>query len=573
MFPHRTLPSSPSLLLIVVLLTISFVVLADNPSAEPVTADPASDTYAIRGYIDLLPRWAEQSDPKPAAYTVLLDVSGSANLNFRGWGWYSGQPYQCEVKDPAYPTIPYSYDVLPFSGSGDCTGAPPKAPWIPLEERRTYAARDSILNIAEGMRDEERLRVVAFDSGLPSQPAGTPDKWYDTYDPGLRDYVLKYGEECHGAPSPCYLTGGGTNGAMALNRARELMDAGVATFPTDPNTGEELRRVLIYLTDGVSNRNDGYSVGINPACAALPRYEYIHNASCHIGYEGEQARPITQMAEISRDLHETLAQNGIDDFALYVVMAGRGDTTGLDHVATNPDMLYRADDPGELEGFMNLIQNQVSFETCVLRQDVRDQFIDAYQRPNPILTGDPDIFGYLNISHSGMVLANVPIRHIADGSGGQRLGFELSAANGLPPGEYQITDVAVYYKPVGTRSCDAMPDYDGTELYTRLFVDGAEQSSFSITLTEETVSGDTYDVSADLLLDMVEERNASLCDDFPCDPVQTPEPESTATPTATPTATSTPESTATPTATSTATSTPGGTITPSDQIYMPLVLR
>ncbi|NJK82418.1 MAG: hypothetical protein HC914_22285, partial [Chloroflexaceae bacterium] len=76
-------------------------------------------------------------------------------------------------------------------------------------------------------------------------------------------------------------------------------------FPTDPETGERLKPVAIYMTDGVSNRLfDGSQPGRKRECDGLASGEFINTAACQIGYneEGEEM-PITQMQRISREMH------------------------------------------------------------------------------------------------------------------------------------------------------------------------------------------------------------------------------------------------------------------------------
>ncbi len=395
--------------------------------------------YGLSGPVELVPRWAAKpKEPKPAGYSIMLDVSGSMSWNFRGWAHEGATVYQCEAYDPDYRTIPYIIEI----NTNGCSGF-----WKGEKERRAYVSRDALIQIAETMTDKDRLRIAAFSSSVEA----ISSKWYDRYDINLHDHIRTVAECCHskvGGRSPSYLTDGGTNGASALKQAQQFM---TENFPRDPDTGEELKRVAIYMTDGVSNVVlDGHTPTKKPECENLLQSEFINTASCQIGFNalGEEM-PIEQMRRFSREMHQDFGS----EFQLYVLAMGRLDTTGLDQVATSPSMLYAAREAEQVKQFLEAIRSQVQYGDCYPQVGDNIDFIQPENEPNETVIfgpGNPprsidesrygrdNIFGYVRIFEPGQVtpIMSAPIIH-RDG----QLQYFLDpneAQDVLAPGLYEM---------------------------------------------------------------------------------------------------------------------------------------
>lgn len=478
---------------------------------------PPNERYGVRGDITIRPRWVEKGEEfKPAGYTMMMDVSGSMNLSFNGWGIardgaYKGRIFQCESKDPENPQIPYSYEVLPFkNSSGDCADGNIWAPWSPVNERRAYAARNTILDLADNMRRDERIRVVNFNQGTGQ----VSPQWYGNEEAAFPDFrykVLRDNQKCpswRDTNDPCYHSGGGTNGASALLTARDLMLD--ADFPRDDD-GKDLRRVAIYLTDGVSNRrSDNAGLSTKPACQGLLGNEKKNTAFCQIGYDGSRARPITEMMEISADLHDQMDRLGYGDFALYFVAMGRVDTTGADQIATSPDMVYQAADAAQLSAFFSEIQQEVQEGACIRGVSQAVSVVNDSNRPDPgqcqVGPSRPGIsdtvFGYIDIetSDGALIHEDVPLTNQVETG---RLGFSIPAGGaGLQPGSYRIVNPVICYDPQGNGN---------TQTYERMLLDGIEQTAVTFTVSESRLLGDTAVVPT-IEFDLFAEQVEALCD-------------------------------------------------------------
>ncbi len=500
------------------------------------------DRFAVRGNVNLIPRWAEKPDEwRPAGFTIMLDVSGSMNLSFDGWGRFEGRDYQCEAKDPAYPTVSFSFEVQHWPGGNCAGGTPPDGkPWFPLDERRAFASRAAILKLVEKMTLDEAIRVVAFDS----KPDEVHNKWYNKSDPDLTLDVQTIGENCScgstplPCDSPCYYTTGGTSGSWALQVAWAVMKgqgfshdgttyADAIDFPTYFNnqTGQDeiLRRVAIYMTDGVSNKLFPSGSRTRPECWGLTGGERTNTAWCQLGYDDQgRPRPITQMRDFSRAMHQefaTLAESdpSYEDFAFYVIAMGRTDTTGLDEVSTHPSMMYQAKDKDELNAMLEAIYADAS-SSCARQQGPIATWIDDARKPSTTFTTTQEwygsqVFGYLTISRDG-------VDHFITGPNGQptnripifnnystgRLGFYIPKGEGLGPGTYTISNVVVFFKPNPAGDWE-----EDVEAYTEIRVYGEEKETITFTITAGDILGDTA-ITPDMTLDINSTANEKLCE-------------------------------------------------------------
>jgi hypothetical protein len=353
--------------------------------------------------------------------------------------------------------------------------------------------------IVDSMNPDDRIRFVAFNNPIRE----VSPQWYAPDDLDLIYEVMTVGQAGGTATEPSFRTSGSTNGTAALQGAYELM--------VDSNFPEEIPRrpVAIYMTDGVSNQvntNSWNSVPsgttTNYACDDMPPEIEDYTAWCQLGYHEGKPRPVQQMILTSEYIHTNMQQRGYDDFVLYVVAMGRLDTGGMDQVATDPSKVYRATDSNELEHLLQNIQQEVDAGGCLVRSGEPVTWIAEANKPDPSLTGDPDVFGFVDITQNGTaVKIDVPIvNNAATG----RLGFDIPPAEGLSPGTYEITNPRLYYRLSGEYAAQ-----DG-ELYNRILLNSEYIAGISFTVGTNT-PGDT--VSApDMTLDINETRLGAMCD-------------------------------------------------------------
>lgn len=460
-------------------------------SLDPVVPCPAKNidnppSFGLVGSVSLQGVFGERDrSSKPSGYTVVLDVSGSMSWNFAGLGSRSGVDYQCEMYDP---NSPYDFGPRVF---GDCGGGP-NVYWREREDRRIYAAREAIINIIDRMDPNDRIRFVTFSSSVE---AVSPE-WYAPTDPRLPTIVRTIAQCCGGTQeNPSYLTDGGTNGVLALDRARQLIND--ANFPREA-TGEqrELRRVILYMTDGVSRGlMNGTEVNreecdiFRQSGTAEDRSKLINTAWCFIGTRGSTVLSISQMQIQSAEMHQTMYRDGHDDFRLYVLAMGNTEfiAGGLGQVATTPGDLFRANEASKVEALLEQIRNQVQFGECqVQRSDDIVTRIEGQHVPDGVDELSEGVYGFVTIRQNGEPIPNMPygmlpIVHGEDG----KLSFSLPPDNGLVPGTYEL-EARVWYnaggEANGTRKYDKIVDPTTNELVERM------------TFTVAPTLGDTYRV-------------------------------------------------------------------------------
>lgn len=478
------------------------------------------DKYGVEAAVHVLPRWGEvirqeEGDIKPAGYTIVLDVSGSMSFSIDGLGTWlygngaDGRDYQCVRNDPSIP-LPYMRDA---HGSS-CEGGH-KAPWRYQDARRIFEAREAIIDLIEGMLPEDQIRVVTFNSNERS----SFNKWYLPDDPELRDDVRTTGQCCTDkAPSPSYLTSGGTSGADGLERAQQWLTA--SDWPTHERDGEtrENRRVIVYMTDGVSNQimNGGGSSPGRPECSGLGS-SIVSTAFCHIGYaEDGRELPIQSMIRLSNEMHTTMRNLGEDDFVLFILAMGFFDSAGLLDVATAPDKMYHALDAGAITDFLQKISTEVKFSECASQKGDYVNFIGDAHRPyfSPGFIaqnfrekdrnqyGDENIFGYAIIERDNQEITRAPIIQTVD----KGLHFSVPPEEGLVPGQYTLTVWVGYNagaEAQGTRIYDQIIDVYND--YSRL-----ERIGFSVS---DSVAGgplgDTIQIN-DIYMDIAD--SVDVCD-------------------------------------------------------------
>lgn len=313
------------------------------------TPPPPEDMSIVRltGSVELWPEYqVVVNERRPVQYVVILDISGSMNMDFLGRGKLNGQTAQCIAGPPGSPPV-----------NPSCNGAP-QYRWTPLEERRIYVAKEAIRLLIEQMnmpgnpgydptRPIDQMALIWFNANVPA----TNRFGFSSNPAALKQAVLDAGKQ-NGDP---YQVSGGTNGTGGLYRAQQLLQSA----PTTTNQlGREwvYRRAIIFVTDGVtniffttsnSNLNAGQSnSGTYPnghACRTLGNAA-VDNAPCQTtevgGIYNGMDRPITQMVQRAQAIK---ADQSVQT-DIYVLAISAIPPDGLrDGVATTPRHFYIAD--------------------------------------------------------------------------------------------------------------------------------------------------------------------------------------------------------------------------------------
>ena len=337
------------------------------------TPPPPEDTSVVRltGSVEFWPEYmAQNSMRRPVRYVVVLDVSGSMNANFAGYGirnshstGWNGRITINSVNRNARTIC----DVDAYDPQvDDCDGHPSNA-WFPLEERRIYVAKKSL----------ELFVSLANMPGNPNYDQSIPDDqmalvWFhenvkSTYVQGftndvnlLRQRILDANSDYAPQNQP-YLPAGGTNGTGGLYRAYQLLkDAPKEVFHNGRSW--QYRPVILFITDGVTNiffnDQDGSLNGGNSDrtfapghfCASLGR-RVVDNAECQTNEFGGPVyrngilvqppidRPLTQQIKLAQRIK---SDQSIQPEIYVLAIAGIPATGLKDGVATTPNHYYQA---------------------------------------------------------------------------------------------------------------------------------------------------------------------------------------------------------------------------------------
>jgi hypothetical protein len=364
------------------------------------------------------------------------------------------------------------------------------------------------------MNDDERMRIIAFSSGVKDVSA----EWFDntgelSNGENVENHIIEIGQ-CGALYKSC----GGTAGPVAMDRAKSLITDSDGAFPFEEDefgnelTHKPLRPVVIYMTDGVANRmreseGGGGSKG-NPACNGLSNK--VNTAFCQIGEDSDgNTLPISSMQEITQEMKDAMESRGEDDFILYVLAMGRLDLTGLDRVASGGvDTLFAARSADEVQALLGRIKNEVSAGACAveLKEGVRRvtssnqpenrEFL-VNPRPDDVAIYGDDIYGYVTITGNTIDPIYLPIHHNDNG----QLVVELEQEDGLVPGEYTM-DAWVWYNASGEEG--------DTRLYDRLYDYSTGKKVESISFVVTPMLGSHFRLP-DLHLDLRDDVILGMC--------------------------------------------------------------
>lgn len=438
---------------------------AGTTSTEATTTAPAATAtmtptsspvpVVVSGSVRLRPEAADLQTgiPNPQRYVLVLDVSGSQNLNFAGEGMQNGTTVQCAPGPPGAP---------PSQFCGE-----PQFAWLTVEERRIYVQKQAALRLIAALnmpgnpaystdRPPDQVAVVAYNDSLQSR---SPSSFANaaTSDPQqLRDAVQTAGS----VNDDPYLMDGGTNWAAGLAAAAHLF----ASAPPTTVYNETLYTYdeqVIFFVDGVANFfydatqpngsggiSDEETFAEGTACRTLGS-AVVEDAPCQTTAVGGQYngwdRPISQAVQISRELLQNRSDRSI---AVFVSALGYFANLGLDDgVASSPAHFYAArnlevaaDERTNVDAIIDAIIAQRVPIDC--RPQISEQWIAQVDPANlPTDIGLPaGTLGGVTLVHAdnGARQTAPIIRNAANGT----LAFRFGA---VPPGNYTLT-AEVFYR-------------------------------------------------------------------------------------------------------------------------------
>ncbi|MGQ9772374.1 pilus assembly protein TadG-related protein [Chloroflexus sp.] len=462
---------------------IDFIFLG-NPDRQgtacSATPPPPADNNIVRltGSVELWPEYQITANERPPVqYVVILDVSGSMNMDFSGRGKINGRTAQCLAGPPGSPPV------------GACNGSP-QYRWTPLEERRIYVAKEAIRLLIEQTnmpgnpgydptRPIDQMALIWFNHNVPST-----NRFGFSSDPAaLKNAVLNAGK----VNNDPYQVSGGTNGTGGLYRAQQLLQSA----PTTTNQlGRDwvYRRAIIFVTDGVTNiffnasdgnlnggqsNNNTYPNG--HICRTIPNV--TDDAECQtteIGgkYQGMD-RPITQMVQRAQQIKS----NQSIQTDIYALAISSIPPNGLrDGVATTPRHFYIADTLtrgsdglNNVDRIMLAINAEVEGAPCINGSDGEWRGIipgNHFQSVSGL--SYPNVGEVILEDFSTGSVYRAPI--VAGTDGRVRYTFEE-----IPRGTYRLQAYLFYRHPLDPPT--AMP-----RMYSQLFNGSSSQSDMVVVL-------------------------------------------------------------------------------------------
>jgi len=387
---------------------------SDNPNGTPTVPN---SSLTVRIPFQVNPRWTGTDQPaQPIAYQLVVDVSGSMSHNFPGNGTIGGVNYRCEYgsKDTTYPY------------NDTCQGGP-NSPWSKESERRIYITKQAIQNFIDDLGPNDTMRFTAFSTGVGTGNVKVVPSTGYSNDKTLLSQELKTLGAYKSNP---YLTQGGTPGPQAMRAARDVILKAPETAPN----GQEYRRVVIYLTDGVANVYlNGAGNTARDICGDRSEMAARNDPYCQTGFSktAGMLRPISAMIDEANKIKQA-----DDSVQIYVIALAGVATEGLSQVASSPSMMYRADQPGVVPSILNTIRERATGASCLALGGAK-----YYDRMSPQQQGQfngefalqPGVYGKATIYNENGTVPITTADIIHDEFSGA-LGIQAD----LPAGNYQV---------------------------------------------------------------------------------------------------------------------------------------
>jgi Flp pilus assembly protein TadG len=481
-----------------------------DPSACSTDTISVYEKHGVIGRV-LIEPLAEKGDATttPTQFVVVMDVSGSMNLNFLGQGTRgNGKTVQCD----------YSGDPALDRFRAGCTNLP----YHDETQRRNAVVKQAIIDyFVNRMGSNDAMALVSYSSNgeIESYKHTTTSADYDLYsafggeqywfygdkpaDKGrLAEVVMAAGAK-NGNP---FITSGFTASARGLDEARKLLQGTEEEFQTrtHPEGQPDLpyKRVVVFLTDGVANVFLGKVEGKNRVDQLDPRYtdncpagfdNITSSIPCNMGVLGpdddssyqEVALPVTAMVNVSQDDLQTDLES--DVFSIAVGQVGE---MGLVDVASQPAYFSRVARAGEIGGVFTNVRRQ-SVTGCRVdgitgrwaenvdpaNYPIGSAWADATGAPLVELAPDKPAVD-LRASTNPKIVGNVTFKKdLGDGILGPDqivpieletdrydrpvMSFHLNQEQGLAPGNYRYTAYVIYKGNDGiSRQYDSIYDIE-----------------------------------------------------------------------------------------------------------------
>lgn len=492
--------------------------VACSYSAAP---DP-TPVFNLAGDVEIRPEYGYvPNNRKPIQYVVVLDVSGSMSANFAGQcnaSFAGSGNWQCTNGPVGAPGV----NINPFRATG------PDYWWGTESERRIRVAKDAIASLIrvtnmQGNGDQydinrpvDQMSIVWFRDKVNSGDGNitkftsntTPSPYFSSNPTELTDKLRTAGR----LGSDNYRTQGGTNGAAGLYRAALAYNTVPKTVPYNGKTWE-YKRVVIFITDGVSNSflsrsNSELYAGSSNQRTWPPNHpcydpRVIEIATCQVTGGGGQTtgiggvaanmdRPITQAGQVSR---ADLQANGAEVFAIAlsnIPATGLQDTIASfpSHFASAETLVRGADGKTNVDKIMLEINTKVEGAPCEPRSDLMDQGAASEFRgtipaghfpsagvPLPdlgITLVYPHVGNVLLVNRENNVSYTVPI--MADPA----TGVLRYSKSDLPRGDYKFSAYVFYKHPLDLPSA-------GPRMYGNIV--GADESNREVIVPVGTGGG------------------------------------------------------------------------------------
>jgi hypothetical protein len=348
---------------------------------------------------------------QPVAYIVVLDTSGSMNLNFDGEALDTDgvTKLQCAPSvDPAH-QAKYEQDFTRCQQID--------AMWLPKSERRIAILKAALMNFIDQLSTNDLMQIVASSSAHvgattagwePGTPVGRQN---------LKDALLNAGKT---ANDP-YQTSGGTTSATGLYQARQLLQS----LPAQAPDGQQYRSNVLFLADGPANHflsATGNPAGFgwyndardNPTCQN--RWDLSVAVECQIGMTNTNPqieRPITAMITQAFALKQAST--------VHVVAVASVPGTELRQVASQATFPYyaEANTASMVTEQLNAIQSITASSSCAPSGgtawlsdiDSAHTISDPAERARLGLPADTSVYGYAYLNTvNGEPLQVAPVR-------------------------------------------------------------------------------------------------------------------------------------------------------------------
>ncbi|EFO79372.1 von Willebrand factor type A [Oscillochloris trichoides DG-6] len=435
---------------------------------------------------------------KPIQYVVVLDASGSMSANFDGQCNNSGGVKQCANGPSGFPDVQVSntgYDYW----------------WTTESQRRIYVAKKALERLVTlsnmpgnpgytNTRPSDQMAVVWFNDGVSSSQTQA----FTNNPTTLKNYITTLNNV-----NGNYRSAGGTNGAGGLYRASLLYQNAPKTVSFN-GTNVEYKRVVLFVTDGVSNYFLNTSASDlkgplssydtfkkNSTCYNM-KSKVIESASCQTTEVGGKYtvsgktydRPVTQMILTSQNN----LRNATINAEVFVIALSNIPATGLDTgVASSTNYFFaasslqvNANGTTNVDQIIDTINAKVETGACVVGPSgtTNGKITSSEFGSNPSGFNYPQV-GQVTITNDANSYT-APVLAADDGT----LRYHFSS---ILPGTYRLQAFIYYRHPLDPAGVSA-------RLYGNLFSAGTSAQDMTVYVTPDQTTNNSNRIELPLTL-------------------------------------------------------------------------